>query len=261
MTTDLASPTDSPETLHNRAMEALTGGGAETGQPSSITGPGGGGKFTPEGAVLPWPGNTFIFHIDKASPAYSALCQVQDALMAQPLASHFTYLPQPSFHMTVFSGVGGEPLDPDDWPEGVEKGLPLAEVTRIFIERLAGFSAPAGLRISLPHLHAGYSMMVRPEGAEAEERLRRLRAQLRELTGLSRADHDGYRFHVTLAYRLRFMTKEQAEEVIRKCAEILAPHREALSDIRLGPVEFCQFEDMHAFKPKALITDGGLVQL
>lgn len=261
MTADLASPWDTQETLHQRALDALTGNGAETGHPGSITEPGGGGKFTPEGSVLPWPGNTFIFHIDKASPAYSALCQVQDALMAQPFAGHFSYLPQPSFHMTLFSGVGGEPLDPDDWPEGLDRGLPLEEVTRLFIDRLDGFTAPSGLRISLPHLHAGYSMMVRPEGVEVEDKLRSLRAQLRELTGLSRADHDSYRFHVTLAYRLRFMTRKEAEEVIRKCAEILAPHREALSDVRLGPLEFCQFENMYAFKPLGLLSGGGLIRV
>lgn len=261
MTADLASPTDSPEMLHKRAMDALTGGGAETGRPGSITDAGDGGKFTPDGTVLPWPGNTFIFHIDKASPAYSALCRIQDALMAQPFADHFTYLPQPSFHMTVFSGVGGEPLYPEDWPERLERGLPLEDVTRLFIERLEGLTAPSGLRISLAHLHGGYSMMVRPDGEEVEERLRRLRNQLRDALGFSRPNHDTYRFHVTLAYRTRFMEAEQAEEVIRICHQIFAPHREALSGIRLGPAEFCEFGNMYEFKPKALLSEGGLIRL
>ncbi len=84
-------------------------------------------------------------------------------------------------------------------------------------------------------------------------RLRELRNRLSALLGIRQANHDSYRFHVTLAYRVQPLNPGQAQafrafrtrwhsEVARRCPEI-----------RLGPLEFCAFDDMFHFDQRLIL--------
>ena len=230
----------------------LTGRLSSEARPPSITEPGGGGKFTPEGAVLPFPGNTIVCHVDPESGAHAALARMQAALRAGPHADAFTFLPPSSFHMTVFQGVSGR-LGSGAWPEGIAPHAPLAEATDVLHRRVAGVEVPAAARIRPVGLFGGYSLTV--EGAdEAEEAaLRRARAALREASGLRPRDFDTYTFHVTLAYALRWLTGDEARAVLELADTI---HREFVAEvpvIELGPPELCTFENMHRFDRHAWI--------
>ena len=52
-------------------VEFLTGRHSGTDRPGGVSMPGDGGKFTPDGHALIWPGNTFICHINRKSPQWA----------------------------------------------------------------------------------------------------------------------------------------------------------------------------------------------
>lgn len=223
----------------------LTGQLSEQPVPRAISDPGQGGKFTHEGAVQLWPGNTFICHIPKNSTQHAALCAMQDAMMASEVANAFSWLPPASFHMTVFQGIS-----PDDlvWPEGLSRNLSRDEVTEILLERLCGASLPQQLTPAARGLHAGHSVTLEGKDAAAEARLRGARMALRDATGLKPHGFDTYTFHITLGYPLRWFTAAEAKAVIAASDAAFGAYGAALAEIPLGPVEFCTFENMHHFE-------------
>lgn len=223
----------------------------------SITSDNGGGKFATDGRVLPYPGNTFICHIDKSSREYTILCELQEKLKTLPTARYFTFLPHESFHMTVFCGISGNPLDTDGWPDGLERGLSLAEMNRRFLDACAGIDGFPGVTVRADHLKAGYSIHAEPATQESFDELWRMRDRLAEATGLRREDHDHYQFHISFAYRIRRMPLEIAMAHIEQSTALFEAVYPALQAIRLGPVEFCSFDTMHHFHTEKRLMPKG----
>lgn len=238
----------------------LTGTTVAAPHPISITAPDSGGKFTPDGHVLPFPGNTFLCHIDQNSRAFVALCKMQDALMQGAHAQFFTFLPKSSFHMTVFCGVSGVSLRSDGWPEGFPQDTSLDAFNSAFLDRLGDTRFPEKMRVSANYLYGGYSIRANAADPSQERVLRGLRNHLRDKTGLFRPDHDSYEFHITLAYPTTWMDEQEARELVEISNCIFAAHRDELEEIELGPVEFCVMDDMHEFRPIALLKPNGLEQ-
>lgn len=239
-------------------ISVLTGRAGGTPHPFSVTAPDGGGKFTPEGATLRYPGNTFLCHVDRTSQAFAGLAEMQRRLMALRWAGHFAFLPAPSFHMTVFRGVAGHPLDFEGWPAWLPAGTPLEGVTRAFLTRLSGQAGVSGVRVGADRCDLGTSIAVVPQDPSSQQSLARVRDLLRDATGLRREDHDTYVFHVSLAYLVRWMDEAAAHAYVDALDTIFAAHRDALQGIELGPVEVCEFETMLSFRPVALFGPDGL---
>lgn len=226
-------------------FDLLTGQLSDLPCPRAISEPGQGGKFAHDGTVQPWPGNTFICHIDPDGPQHAALCAMQDAMKASEVAANFSWLPPSSFHMTVFQGVS-----PDDpvWPEGLSRDLTRDAVTEALLDRLHSVTLPQHLTPAARGLHAGHSVTLEGKDAPAEARLRAARMALREATGLHPHGFDTYTFHITLGYPLRWLSAGEAQAVIVVSDAAFAAHGAALAEIPLGPIEFCTFENMHHFE-------------
>ncbi|WP_108260322.1 DUF1868 domain-containing protein [Mangrovicoccus ximenensis] len=220
--------------------------------PPGISEPGGGGKFTPGGQLLIWPGNTMICHVDPASDAHAALMEIRAGLMAGPHAGCFSFLPGESLHMTVFQGISGPFANRFDWPEGVDRGATRNQVTAVLKQRLEGIALPASRRIRALEVFGGHSMTVDGIGPD-EDGLRDTRAKLRQATGIEPEGYATYTFHITLAYLLRWLGDSEAEEVTALSQALFAEHGHRLQDIRLGRVELCNFEHMHHFEPLVLL--------
>ena len=228
----------------------LTGELTSAPYPNGISAPDSGGKFTPDGAVLPFPGNTIICHIDRASTAFSALVALQDALKSSRFAQHFAFLPPESLHMTVFQGISGRN---GTLPGAVAPGTPRDEVSRILLDRVSGLSLPKSFRVAPRGLFAGHSVTVEGATPEDEGRLREVRNALRAATGLNPPDFDTYTFHITLSYLTGWLTPEVARDLITYSDRLFDEFRVAVPDLELGALEFCEFENMYHFERLALI--------
>ena len=206
-----------------------------------------GGKFTPEGKVLPFPGNTFLCHVDPQSEFYRALCTVQDELQAHRLADHFAFLPKPSFHMTLFCGVSGSPLGSDGWPEGIPPDASLEQITAEFADRLTCTTFDTAFSVTPSSLSQPNSVTMQAATAKDERLLRKLRFELESLTGLYRGDVESYSFHVSLAYLVRWLGERSAQELIMECARLFEAHLKNCAPIRFENVALCTFADMRHF--------------
>lgn len=229
------------------ALIKLTGGTQHALHPKAITEPGMGGKFTPEGQVLPFPGNTFLCHIDQKSEFFSALCAVQDELRSHPLSGHFTFLPKPSFHMTIFCGVSGAPLGSDGWPKDMPLDASLNQITDAFDEKFDDRTFQNSFGVLPDNLFLPTSVSMRAATDEDEIMLRKIRAELEEITGLYRGDVDSYEFHVSMAYVAKWLNEKTATEMVEECNSLFDQHLAHCGPIHFDRVEFCSFDNMHQF--------------
>ncbi|MBT8454955.1 MAG: DUF1868 domain-containing protein [Alphaproteobacteria bacterium] len=235
-------------------IEHLTGRLSDLPRPPGILLLNGGGKFTPDGAVQHWPGNTFICHVDRRSHAFEAMRELQENVKKSVFNRFFTFLPPPSFHMTVYQGLSPGMKPGSGWPEGIPEGLSPDDVNALLLERLDRLALSTSYRIKVDGLFAGYSLTV--SGAdEAEERaLRQTRLSLRDATGITFEDFDSYVFHITMAYLIDWLSDGTARELVDFSSEISRRFLSEIGTIELGPVEFCTFDTMHHFELVKTLT-------
>ncbi len=218
----------------------LTGGE----RPSAV-----GEKFQVDGVVMPFPGNTFICHIDQASVAHAALSAAQQRLSDGPFHRSFSFLPPSSFHMTVFEGVTNLARSAPEWPRTLPSDAPVSAVTGAFAVATEGLALPRDISIKLDNIFGGFSVSVSGATDEEEHRLRVARASLREATGIHKPDFDTYGFHITLGYLLRWLDPDEAELVLDLSDEVAKALIDTLPTMTLKEVTLCTFDDMHAFVP------------
>lgn len=225
------------------ALAYLTGRTETGARPGAI-----GQKFRRSGEVKPFAGNTTLCHVPEG-PAHEALREAQTRLREGPHAEAFTFLPPASFHMTIFEGITDARRREPVWPVHLPLDASVEAVTEDFTARLKAHTLPPRLRARAAGIFGGFSVTMEGADAAAEAELRAARAQLASLLNIHRPDHNSYVFHITLGYLLRWLSDAEAEAVIALCAELDAALLPALEGLALGPIEFCQFEDMHHFEP------------
>lgn len=246
-----------PEPARLEAIRHLTGTGSGGQLPKAITAPGRGGKFDEDGNVQPFPGNTFICHIDQSSQLYDALCAYQDGLKETMIADHYTFLPKPSFHMTVFCGVSGDPLGEDGWPEGMERTSSLNEITKKFSERFPRKDNSPGIDVTASGISKPGTVTMQPASPAGQSKLSKARHRLQKLTGLYRSDIDTYEFHISLGYLRRWFDQDTAEEAYKTAERLFAHYLRDRGAHTLGAIELCTFETMHHFEPVVFRPMGG----
>nr|WP_320145019.1 DUF1868 domain-containing protein [uncultured Cohaesibacter sp.] len=246
-----------PEPKRGKILSLLTGKDIGGAHPPAITAPDKGGKFTPDGTVLPFPGNTFICHINQNTAFFEALCTMQDHLRASRYADWFSFLPKASFHMTVFCGVCGDPLGQDGWPEGLPAGSDLATTTRHFIDTLEQKRGEAGFKVKPTGLVLPATIEMEGLNPVEEGKLRQTRALLEDVTGIRRGDIDSYGFHVSMAYPIRWLTTQQADSVMKEAEALFEALLRDIGPVDLGPVELCLFETMHRYETIGILDPEG----
>jgi hypothetical protein len=220
-------------------------------------------KFSPDGAVQPFPGNTIIAHLPPTSPLSPHLQALHEALATHPLKHLYVLLPPASWHMTMLDGVCAHPSASTRWPSDLAPTAGLAACTASFARKLSAFDLacppPYALRLAGHEpLTTGIALHVSPATAGEATRLRALRDRLAETLGLRRADddddndHAAYSLHISMAYFLRHLDGAQEATLGALLDEHLARMPRGFE---LDAPEFCAFEDMFAFRRILHLTD------
>lgn len=226
-------------------IEMLTGAKRSSLYPGGIGLPGSGEKFLTDGSVQTWSGNTFICHIDRTSSSFAAIQELQERIKKSQYAQFYTFLPPPSFHMTIFQGYSpGDPM-----PDGINDELSLEALTSLFMQRTEKLELPDKIRICATDLYTAHSLTVCGANAEQEQQMRTIRSALRDATGIQPEKFDSYVFHISLAYLLHWVSEGLAKEIVDYSNQLFKDYQAELSDIELGPIEFCTFDTMHHFQP------------
>ena len=232
----------------------LTGRLSDAPLPHWVSLEGRGGKFTTDGRVQIWPGNTFICHVDPNSQAFGAICALQKELKASAFQEFFAFLPPASFHMTVFQGISPTPKPGTRWPADLPRASSRDDATNALLGRIDGIALPQRHRMRVVGLFSGCSLTLAGATEEEEKSLRETRIALRDATGIDFDDFDDYVFHITLAYLLKWVPEATARGIAALGAEMGERYMDEIGLVDLGPVEFCNFENMHHFEPVRLLT-------
>ncbi|PNP41761.1 hypothetical protein TGAMA5MH_06354 [Trichoderma gamsii] len=211
-------------------------------------------KFSSDGTLQRFPGNTIICHLPANSPLQPSLNSVYKSLSSHPILSKLIHLlPKDSWHMTVHGGIHGDKVTPGKRPPGFEGRL-LEEVTEDFAQKLRqlgtelekeGLAPPYKMRIR-GFNGAKFFIGLEVEGATAEEekRMRLLRDRLADALGLRQPNHDTYGFHITIAYLMRYIEGKNRKMLNAVFEKHLS---EAQLEFELGAAEFCTYENMYSF--------------
>ncbi len=229
-------------------IKYLTGQLSQQPYPSGVAELGKGEKFSLDGSVQPWGGNTFVCHVNPRSDAHSLIRELQEEIKKSPFNRFYTFLPSQSFHMTVLQGYSAQTKIGKELPTKPYQGCDRIEITDHMLERLKGITLPTSFKVKLNNLFAGHSLTVTGADQKAEQALRESRVVLAKRTGLNFADFNEYVFHITLSYLLEWLSENTARELADFSATLGKKYCDAIGHIDLGPVEFCNFESMHHFK-------------
>lgn len=216
-----------------------------------------GRKFNVDGTVRRFNGNTFVGHVDqqgKDYPVFDALLDIYREFPAQSFASKIALTPPSSYHITVFGALNEEDRGKARWPRALAPGLSLADVDRIWLERLQarprlaqprfefGFATPALLTEGAPNVP------LVPANDATARRLAALRDELSDFTGIRDANHERYKYHLTFGYIHRLLTGHEAHD-LKAATERWVAHIAARGGtIAIPSVQFCSLRDMYAFR-------------
>lgn len=223
-----------------------------------------GRKFAPSGQVQHWPGCTLICHIPRPGPAFEALCEARDLLRTVGVNRRkLSWLPEHSYHMTVIDLLNEShrgPLEwPGDWPAAIPQDTPLDIAYRRIgdLLRTTDLGSDKPFRLVLDDVLAregirtdGYprtGVPWVPVDAAELRRLRALRDRVSDAVGIRHRDHDGYRFHTSLAYPIARFTPAEAANYQQLYVTSMQHIRHKIPVLELGAPEFCLFESMYFF--------------
>lgn len=229
-------------------IEFLTGRLSSRPYPPGIGLPDTGAKFTTSGEVEIWKGNTFVSHVTRPSDAYDAMVELQERMKCGPYGALFTWLPAPSFHMTVFQGMSPGKQGSPDWPEGLSGEAGRDAITAELLARTNDIALPK-LDVKATDLFCGKSLTITGVDDAAEAVLRDARLRLRDATRMQPKDFETYVFHVTLGYLIGWLSDRTASEVVAFSKEAFAQVEGRMQHIPLDPCAFCNFDSMHHFEP------------
>jgi hypothetical protein len=208
-------------------------------------------KFTPNGTVLPFPGNTIVSHLSLESPLYRYLRLLASDMKDQDFASYFVFLPPQSWHMTLFEGVSYPRRRRETWPAELAMDTSLRTCHAHVASRLAEFRHELGnsrlqMRIAdFESVRGGVSLRLVPVNSGTEAALQAFRDRLSELLGMRHPGHERYSFHLTVAYSLRILGDIERSRIETYLRTRLVDLPE---QIELGRPEFCVFDDMFEFR-------------
>ena len=205
------------------------------------------GKFDNDGNPLHWPGCTIICPIQENSLVSSLLAEVQENFKEIAPNRKYTFLPQSSFHMTLFDCCNVSTFKTSYWPDSIQDTQNYLEIANILSDRLKNYQFPNSLAVRLNKFFGGFSTLLTPYSSKDEEILRNCRDDLSNLLGIKFENHLRYTFHITLAYILEPLTLEEVRRLIDLEKKMNKKFKNEIPLINLPQPEICVFNDMYKF--------------
>jgi hypothetical protein len=217
-----------------------------------------GRKFGRDGRVLPFAGNTIICHLPQQGPdagCFEAMMDGYRAAIGDQTLRKVTLLPPSSYHMTVFSGADYETRSRGDWPTYVPLDASMAACSAAVGERLKrlklNLSLPIRMKVDPDQgVLTGDALQVAVVPLDPQEaaKLADARAALAGAFDLRDMKRGPYRFHISIGYLFKPLSPAEAaaaQAVVVRWSKMMSARSPV---IPLGPLEFCDFDDMFLFR-------------
>jgi len=221
---------------------------AQNAVPKSI-----GYKFNRDGTAYPFEANTIVCHIDKESELFTRLLKIKETLIALPFADKFGWMPESSYHMTLFGGVNDPVRRKNDWSTDFALDTPISVITDHFINVLKDVAIPNEY-VMKPYAmvtnNSGcVTLKLKPSTKEVNTQLRTARNIIRDLTNITRLDHDEYYFHVTFSYQVDWLTEEEAKQLDDSMKQLFDELFNDEDTVLVNKPQLCTLETMDYFEP------------
>ena len=205
-------------------------------------------KFDNKGTPLPFPGCTIICNIPLNSHLSDQIIIFQKKMKNFNPEQTYFYLPPSSFHMTLFDCCNLNTKNTNYWPSNIDPNMDYKDVAVELHKRIQNYIFPEKLNLKLKMFFGGYSIILEPFSEKDEKILRNCRNELSSLLKIKFENHQRYTFHITLAYILRKLNKNEIKNLIEFNKQLSSDFSKKFPIITLTKPEMCIFEDMLEFK-------------
>ncbi|MDA8737744.1 DUF1868 domain-containing protein [Candidatus Pelagibacter bacterium] len=209
---------------------------------------GGENKFDDKGNPLPYPGCTIICNIPLNTHLSDQISSFQKNIEKFNPEKTYFYLPSSSFHMTLFDCCNVNTKNTQCWPTDVDPDMDYKDIAIELNKRIQNYIFPEELNLKLKMFFGGYSIVLEPFSEKDEKILRNCRDELSSLLKIKFENHQRYTFHITLAYILRELNKNEIKSLIEFNKQLSFDFSKKFPKITLTKPEMCIFEDMLEFK-------------
>lgn len=216
-------------------------------------------KFNPDGSEAHWTGNSIICHVDKRSETFMALLDIHRDLMRSGMLHRIAVLPPASYHMTVFNGIS-YPARHLDFPTDIPPDADEAFCNAWWLAKLKAFDLGCELPFRLRALPVEqqinlYNIQFEPVDAAENRKIRKLRDRLAQALNYRLADHDSFRFHVTLNYFYSAMTGEEERRFFKLHQALTGDLIRRAPVVELQNPEYVYFDGMYEFRTQLLLQN------
>lgn len=216
-------------------------------------------KFHADGTVAYWPGNSIICHIDKRSESFMALLDVHRRLSRSGMLHRIAVLPPASYHLTVFNGLS-YPERHVNFPTDVARDASEEFCNDRFWEILKKFDLGSELPIRMRALPAAlqtnlYNIGFEPADDTETKKILSLRDRLAAALNYRLADHETFRFHITLNYFFSKMDPREEVEFTKLHEDIVGEFVARSPVIELQNPEYVLFDDMYEFRRQLFLEN------
>ena len=205
-------------------------------------------KFDDKGTPLPFPGCTIICNIPLNSHLSDQIISFQKKMKNFNPKKTYFYLPPSSFHMTLFDCCNLNTKNTKYWPTDIDPDMDYKNIAIELNKRIQNYIFPEELNLKLKIFFGGYSIVLEPFSEKDEKILRNCRDELSSLLKIKFENHQRYTFHITLAYILRELNKNEIKSLIEFNKQLSFDFSKKFPKITLTKPEMCTFEDMLEFK-------------
>ena len=218
-------------------------------------------KFSPDGAVQPFAGNTVICHMPAQCAMRDVMAEFHNKLEASSFHGRLGLTTVDSYHMTIFPGANDKGRKASGWPSYVPLNASIEECNALVEKRMQAvrlhcqlpFRVAVDIPATLSYARACTLRMKAVDSIE-EAKLRSVRDQLAQVYGFRLLDHASYAFHITMSYQVAAFDERQAKEFETMRADYVRKIVAAQPVLELGNPEYCTFQDMFRFEPKLLLN-------
>ena len=210
--------------------------------------PGAEHKFDHNGKPLPFPGCSIISKIPLNSDLFYEIKLLQLKYKDLSPEKAYTYLPETSFHMTLFDCCNVNTVNTPYWPKKIVEDNNYTKIAYVLSKRIKKYIFPDKFDLKLKKLFGGYSIILEGNTNKDEKIIRGCRNKLSDLLGIRFENHDTYTFHITLAYILRKLKGDEIEKLIKTNSRLREMFVKNFPIIRIEKPVLCTFENMYEFK-------------
>ena len=205
-------------------------------------------KFDNKGKPLAFPGCSIISKIPLKSDLFYEIKLLQLKYKDLSPEKAYTYLPETSFHMTLFDCCNMNTVNTQYWPQDIVADNNYTKIAYELSKRIQKYIFPDKLDLKLKKLFGGFSIILEGNTKKDEKIIRDCRNKLSELLGIRFENHDTYTFHITLAYILRKLKNDEIEKLVNINSTLREKFLQKFPIIRIQKPVLCTFENMYEFK-------------